>query len=228
MISVIIPVYNEANSIGSLLQYLFKHGGGLVEEIIVCDASSTDGTKEAAADAGATVVVSPQKGRGTQLNYGASKAKGSIYYFVHADVFPPHSFATDIQKAVMEGFAMGRYRTRFNSNKWFLKINAWFTRFDWFICYGGDQTLFVTKELFQATGGFRNDMRIMEDYEFVVRARKQSRYRIFSKSALISARKYEKNSWWAVQIANRKVVAMYKKGASQEEMQATYKRLLNG
>jgi rSAM/selenodomain-associated transferase 2 len=228
MISVIIPVYNEANSIASLLQYLFKHGGALVEEIIVCDAASTDHTKEEAAKAGATVVLSPQKGRGAQLNYGASKARGSIFYFVHADVFPPQSFATDIQQAVKEGFGLGRYQTRFNSNKWYLPINAWFSRFDWFVCYGGDQTLFVTKELFLATGGYRNDMRIMEDYEFVVRARQQSRYRIFSKAALISARKYEKNSWWKVQTANRKVVAMYKKGASQEEMLATYKRLLNG
>jgi rSAM/selenodomain-associated transferase 2 len=227
MISIIIPVYNEEKTIASLVHYLSKHAAGIVQEIIVCDAASTDATKEEATKAGATVVLSPEKGRGAQLNYGASKASGSVFYFVHADVFPPESFATDIQQAVKDGFAMGRYRTTFNSTKWYLPINAWFTRFDWFICYGGDQTLFVTKELFLSTGGYRNDMRIMEDYEFVKRARQQARYKIFSKGALISARKYEKNSWWKVQTANRKVVAMYKKGATQEDMQAAYKRLLN-
>jgi rSAM/selenodomain-associated transferase 2 len=227
MISIIIPVYNEEKTIALLVQYLTKHAAGLVKEIIVCDAASTDATNEEATKAGATVVLSPEKGRGAQLNYGASKASGSVFYFVHADTFPPESFATDIQQAVKDGFAMGRYRTTFNSTKWYLPINAWFTRFDWFICYGGDQTLFMTKELFQATGGYRNDMRIMEDYEFVKRARQQARYKIFSKGALISARKYEKNSWWKVQMANRKVVAMYKKGATQEDMQAAYRHLLN-
>ncbi|MEJ8816522.1 TIGR04283 family arsenosugar biosynthesis glycosyltransferase [Lacibacter sp. H407] len=227
MISVIIPVYNEEQTIAALVTYLKQHGGSLLEEIIVCDAASTDATKDEAAKAGATVVVSPQKGRGAQLNYGASRASGSVFYFVHADVFPPQSFAADIQQAIRDGFALGRYRTKFNSNKWFLSINAWFTRFDWFICYGGDQTLFITKELFQSTGGYRNDMRVMEDYEFVKRARQQGRYKILRKSALISARKYDKNSWWKVQTAHRKIIAMYRKGASQEEMAVAYKRLLN-
>ncbi len=227
MISVIIPVYNEEKTIAALVTYLQQYGGPLLQEIIVCDAASTDATKEEAAKAGATVVVSPEKGRGAQLNYGASKASGSVFYFVHADVFPPKSFATDIQQAVLHGFTLGRYRTKFNSSKWYLPINAWFTRFDWFICYGGDQTLFVTKELFLLTGGYRNDMRIMEDYEFVNRARQQGRYKILDKTALISARKYEKNSWWKVQTAHRKIIAMYRKGASQEEMAAAYKRFLN-
>jgi rSAM/selenodomain-associated transferase 2 len=227
MISVIIPVYNEEKTIAALVTYLKQYGGPLLQEIIVCDAASTDATKEKAANAGATVVVSPEKGRGAQLNYGASKASGSVFYFVHADVFPPKSFATDIQRAVLHGFTLGRYRTKFNSSKWYLPINAWFTRFDWFICYGGDQTLFVTKELFLLTGGYRNDMRIMEDYEFVNRARQQGRYKILDKTALISARKYEKNSWWKVQTAHRKIITMYRKGASQEEMAAAYKRLLN-
>ncbi|MBY0476661.1 MAG: TIGR04283 family arsenosugar biosynthesis glycosyltransferase [Chitinophagaceae bacterium] len=227
MISVIIPVYNEENTIASLVTYLKQHGGSLLQEIIVCDAASTDSTKKEATKAGATVVVSPEKGRGAQLNYGASKASGSVFYFVHADVFPPQSFASDIQSAVREGYGLGRYRTTFNTKKWYVKMMSIFSRFDWFACYGGDQTLFVTKELFHATGGYRNDMRVMEDYEFVVRARKQSRYKIFSKGALISDRKYDKNSWWKVQKANSTMMRMYKKGASQDEMIQLYKRMLN-
>ncbi|MEJ8840954.1 TIGR04283 family arsenosugar biosynthesis glycosyltransferase [Lacibacter sp. H375] len=227
MISVIIPVYNEEKNIASLVTYLKLHGGSLLQEIIVCDAASTDETKEVATKAGATVVVSPKKGRGAQLNYGASKASGSVFYFVHADVFPPPSFATDIQKAVADGYGLGRYRTTFNTRKWYVQMMSFFSRFDWFACYGGDQTLFVTRELFVTTGGYRRDMRVMEDYEFVERARQQSQYKIFAAGALISDRKYDKNSWWKVQTANRTMMLMYKNGASQEEMAALYKRLLN-
>ena len=35
------------------------------------------------------------------------------------------------------------------------------------------------------------------------------------------------NSWIAVQLANLKIVKMYRKGASQEEMITAYKNLLN-
>ena len=160
------------------------------------------------------------------MNYGASLATGDILYFVHADVLPPKTFAVDIIKAVTETYDFGRYFMKFDSKKWYLRINAFFTRFDFFVCYGGDQTLFITRELFDKTGGFRNDMFIMEDFEFTKRAKKEGRYKILKKGALISARKYDTNSWWQVQMANKKIVSMYKKGASQNEMVSKYKEML--
>lgn len=226
-ISVIIPVYNEEENVGKLVRYLIEHKNEIDIEVIVVDAGSTDDTIRMAESAGATVVVSSQKGRAAQMNYGASLAKGDILYFVHADTFPPASFVNDIIGAVENGFDLGRYCTRFNSRKWYLKINAWFTRFDWFICLGGDQTLFITRPLYTKAGGFKPDMLIMEEFEFVPRARKNARYKIFNKPALISARKYDTNSWWQVQKANKKIVSMFKKGASQEDMVSIYKRMLN-
>jgi GT2 family glycosyltransferase len=130
-------------------------------------------------------------------------------------------------KAVSEGYELGRYRTRFDSNKTILKVNAWFTRFDFFICMGGDQTLFIKRSLFNECKGFREEMKIMEEYEFCQRARQKGRYKIMAGSALISARKYDTNTWLQVQLANSKVVRMYKQGASQQEMVETYKRMLS-
>ncbi|MBL7748813.1 MAG: TIGR04283 family arsenosugar biosynthesis glycosyltransferase [Chitinophagaceae bacterium] len=226
-ISVIIPVHNEAANIAQLVTYLLQNSRQCVAEIVVVDAGSTDETLAFSRKAGATTVLSPQKGRAAQMNYGASLAKGDILYFVHADTFPPESYVTDIVNAVNNEYDLGRYRTKFNSRKWYLKVNAWFTRFDWFICYGGDQTLFITRILFEKLGGFIATMKIMEEYEFTKRARLNRRYKIFSKCALVSARKYDTNSWWRVQMANRKIVKMYKKGASQEDMVSAYKRLLD-
>ncbi|MDZ4807492.1 MAG: TIGR04283 family arsenosugar biosynthesis glycosyltransferase [Bacteroidota bacterium] len=226
-ISIIIPVYNEAENIAKLVSYLMQHSNESITEIIVVDAGSTDHTIEVAKNAGATVFISTQKGRAAQMNHGASLAKGGILYFIHADTFPPTSFANDIKVAVEKGFDLGRYHTKFNSNKWYLNINGWFTRFDWFICMGGDQTIFVTRKLFEETGGYIASMRIMEEYEFAKRARVNHRYKIFSKRALVSARKYDTNSWWRVQMANMKILSMYKKGATQEDMVNTYKRMLD-
>lgn len=66
----------------------------------------------------------------------------------------------------------------------------------------------------------------MEDYEIVERARKKRKYKIFSKAALVSARKYDTNSWLKVQLANRTIVKMYNKGASQVEMVEKYQEML--
>ena len=129
-ISIIIPTHNEAASIGKLIAYLQLHGKENIAEIIVSDGGSSDETFAIAEQAGAVAYLSPQQGRAAQMNYGGGKATGDLLYFVHADSFPPVSFATDILEAVNNGFDFGRYRTRFDSTNLLLKINAWFTRFN--------------------------------------------------------------------------------------------------
>lgn len=227
LLSIIIPTFNEEENIGKLISFLKNNDPGKVTEIIVCDGQSNDKTVEVASIAGAKVLIAPTKGRSAQMNYGASYATAGILYFVHSDCFPPATFKDDIQKAINDGYELGRYKTKFDSSKLLLKINTWFTRFDWFIGYGGDQTLFITKKLFDKIAGFNRDMRIMEDYDLVIRARQFSKYKIFKNWALVSARKYDTNSWVKVQLANWKIIRMFKKGASQNEMVAKYKALLN-
>lgn len=226
-ISIIVPTYNEAENIGKLVAYMKEHSTPDVIDIIVADGDSSDETIKVAKNASATAVVSKEKGRAAQMNFGASLAKGDVLYFLHADSFPPVSYATDILNAVKEGYDLGRYQTKFNTAKTILKINAWFTRFDLFVCMGGDQTLFIRRSLFEKLNGFRQDMRIMEEFEFCQRARRQGRYKILNGKALISARKYDTNSWLTVQRANAKIISLYKKGASQQEMLDTYKRMLS-
>jgi len=226
-ISIIIPTYNEAENIARLIKYLLQHGGNSLGEIIVADGGSSDTTVQLANQAGAQAIISLKKGRGAQMDFGAEKATGNVFYFIHADVFPPPSFIQDIKKALLEGYACGRYCMKFDSNKWYLKLNTFFTRFDLFVCYGGDQTLFVTRELYHKAGGYNKQFRIMEDFEFTQRLKEFGSYKIIKKGALISARKYDTNSWLKVQLANKKIVSMYKKGASQEEMAAMYRKMLN-
>lgn len=62
IIDVIIPAYNEEESIGLVLADIPK---GLVRDVIVCDNGSTDQTAEAARLAGATVVEEKRKGYGS-------------------------------------------------------------------------------------------------------------------------------------------------------------------
>lgn len=222
-ISVIIPVYNEEKIIAKTISYLKTHGNLNVCDIIVVDGGSTDDTVLKAQGAGAVVYTSPQKGRAEQMNFGVTKAKGDVFYFVHADTTPPATYALDIINAVIDGFSSGCYRLKFDSDKKLFFINEWFSRFDKMWCRGGDQTLFVKKELFQKLNGFDTYYVIMEEYDFIVKARKISKFKIFKKSTIASARKYESNSWLRVMIANYKAYKMFSKNVGPQKIKEYYK-----
>ena len=226
MISIIIPTYNEEDNIEKLILYLQKCCNNKQVEIIVADAVSTDRTVSIAAATGAKVVMSKKKGRAAQMNSGTMQAAFDILYFVHADSIPPETFYTDIINAIKNDYSIGRYRTKFVGGIWLLKLNAFFTRFDWFMCYGGDQTLFVTKKLFNEINGYDEKFLLMEEFDLVTRAKQKSKYKIFPSATLASTRKYETNSWLAVQRANYKAVQLFKSGASQEVLVNTYNKFL--
>ena len=226
IISIIIPAYNEEQCIGKLIRYLKLYTPGNAQ-IIVSDGGSTDNTVKIATGEGAMVVSCEKRGRAAQMNYGASFSSGTILYFIHADCLPPETFYDKIIQSTREGFALGRFQTRFDSKSALLKINSFFTRFDWFMCYGGDQTFFIKEPVFKKLNGFREDMLIMEDYEIARRARTHHRYTVLGGKVLVSARKYRNNSWIKVQLANRMIVRMYRRGARQEALIEKYKQLID-
>lgn len=226
-LSVIIPALNEEKSIGQLVAYLLRHGSEAVSEVIVVDGGSSDQTKTVAAAAGALVIESAVQSRAAQMNAGARAAKSSILYFIHADTRPPESFVSDIQEALHQGYCSGCYRYVFDSPSRMLRINAWFTRFDRLMFRGGDQTLFIEKSVFQNLNGFDERFVIMEEYDFLIRLRQNHRFKIIQKDMVVSARKYETNSWLRVQVANLVAMVMFRTNADPVRIKQTYKRLLN-
>ncbi|MDF9798202.1 rSAM/selenodomain-associated transferase 2 [Catalinimonas alkaloidigena] len=225
-VSVIIPTFNEENNIAKLIHFLFLHATDKLEEIIVCDGNSKDATLIKAQKAGASTFLSPRRGRASQMNYAASQANGDVLYFVHADTIPPSTYIKDIQKGLAEGFLLGGYRSKFQSRNPLLKINAYFTRFDSAASHGGDQTLYIYKDFFDALGGYREDYVIMEDFELIKRARKTAVFKKMRKSVQISARKYSNNSYLRVNFANLIVFNMYRLGFSPAVLQNTYHKLI--
>lgn len=226
-ISIIIPTYNEAENIGGVIDYLLQSTENSIAEIIVSDGGSNDDTISRAEAKGALVLKSPVAGRAGQMNYALEHTTGDILYFVHADCRPPESYVGDIIRAVGDGYDCGSFRTAFDSDKYLLRINAFFTRFNYLFFRGGDQSIFVTRSLMDKVGLYKENMLIMEDYDFIERIQKHGKFKLIPKSTLVSARKYDENSWLKVQLANYAVVKLYNKGATQEDMIATYKRMLD-
>jgi rSAM/selenodomain-associated transferase 2 len=228
-LSIIIPTYNEAANIGPLVAHLLHNGGNTLAEVIVADGGSTDNTLALATQAGARAVNAPKRGRAAQMNHGAALATGDVLYFVHADARPPANFVGDIAQALDEGYSSGCYRFRFDSDRWLLRLNSYFTRFDSLTVRGGDQTLFVKRSLFEALGGFDEYYVIMEEYDFLRRlwAKNKQTFKLIQKDVLISARKYERNSWLRVQLANLVAMTMFRTGAAPVRIAQTYKKMLN-
>ena len=71
-VSVIIPTYNEAQSIGRVLADL---PADIVTEVLVVDSNSTDGTPEIAAKMGARVLHEPRRGYGRACLTGLAARK---------------------------------------------------------------------------------------------------------------------------------------------------------
>lgn len=225
-ISIIIPTYNEEDKIVKQLIHLEKHAKNRIKEIIVVDGGSSDNTVQVIKEAGFTCLISKRKGRAAQMNTGYEHSTGDVLYFVHADSMPPKSYTDDILNALDEGYNAGCFRFRFDSDRLLLKINSFFTRFNRIMCRGGDQTLFITRRLFENSGGFREDFVIMEDYDLIQKIQKSTAFKIIPKEVVVSSRKYEKNSYLKVNIANLVVFMMYFAGASQQRMRDTYTRLI--
>jgi len=162
-----------------------------------------------------------------QMNFGARQAKGDVLYFVHADTLPPATYAEDILKNIQAGYPVGSYRTKFASDSLLLRFNAFFSRFNCIMCRGGDQTLYISKTLFEELNGYNEDYQIMEDYEFIMRARQTASFRVMSKAALISVRKYEQNSYLRVNLTNLTIFTMFFLNCPQQLMIKTYKALMH-
>ncbi|MEL6251384.1 MAG: TIGR04283 family arsenosugar biosynthesis glycosyltransferase [Bacteroidota bacterium] len=227
LISIIIPTYNEEKNLPRLIRHLCDHRDRRLLEIIVVDGGSEDKTYDKARNLGLNqVYICQRKSRACQMNQGAQVANGDILYFIHADTLPPKTYLDDIEAAIREGFPMGCYRFQFDSSRPILKFNSWLTRFDRITFRGGDQSLFIPKSLFEEMGGFREDHLIMEEYEFLLRARKHTAFKIIPKDIIVSARKYENNSWLRVQLANVVVFNMYFLGFPQERLVRTYRGML--
>ena len=227
MITVIIPTFNEDDVIEQTL-YKIKTNDtkGFVTEFIIADGGSTDGTLSIQAQENLIILKCVQKGRSAQMNEGAALANNNILFFLHADSWPPVGFSSLIAEAKKNGFAAGCFRLQFDYNHWFLKLNAWFTRFNINNFRFGDQGLFISKTDFINSGGFLVDHIVMEDQEFIKRFQKKNSFIVLTAAVCTSARKYIENGIFKTQGVFFLIYFMYYLGYSQTKLVKTYKRLL--
>lgn len=104
-VSVIIPAYNEEETVGSVVEVTKKLS--YVDEVIVVDDGSKDNTVEEAEKAGAIVIShKTNQGKGSAIKTGVKNAKGDILAFIDADISNLNTKKIDLMiKPILEGKA---------------------------------------------------------------------------------------------------------------------------
>lgn len=167
MVSVIVPVFDEAAELPRVLDHLDGLAGEW--EVVVADGGSGDGTAEIARERGLTVVTEGAT-RAAQMNAAAREASGQILCFLHADSrLPPLAHASIAAAAQDAGVVGGNFCLRFHGDDRFSRfltvVYAVLRRFGF---YYGDSSVWCRRSAFEALGGFR-PLPVMDDYDFARR-----------------------------------------------------------
>lgn len=189
-ISIVIPTLNEASGIVPLLTALQTLRPEC--EIIIADGGSQDGTRQLALPLADKIIVSA-RGRASQMNAGAMKARGDLLLFLHADTRLPDNAIGLIRKNISSGGSWGRFDIELTGNSPMFKVIShmmnWRSRLTSIAT--GDQALFITRKAFDHIGGYP-DIKLMEDIAISKKLNKLGKPVCLKQKVISSGRRWEK------------------------------------
>ena len=238
-LSVIIPVWNEPETIISTLQSVMnsKDACDCTDlEVFVVDGHPDSGTLLAIERSSEFLtlqqkldlqLVSSKAGRAVQMNYGAAQSSGKYLLFLHADTLLPTSAIENIIQAFeLKDVSGGAFDFAFDSDEPFMKTIAYFgrlrSRFER-VPYG-DQGHFIRREVFNSLGGYA-EIPIMEDVQLMKRLRKGGLHIVICPQRVItSARRYSGEGRLKRMVKNWCMRLAYGLGVSPETLSGYYKK----
>lgn len=210
-LSIVIPAYNEEALLAKTLQRLqvaLSEAGITDAEVIVSDDASTDRTAQIAGENGAKVVSTNNRQIAATRNAGAAAATSERLLFLDADTVLP---AGTLKAAVREldaGAVGCGVSIRFDK-----KPNIFIRLMSWSILapmrllgYAAGCCIFVTREAFDAVGGFPEEFYASEELWFCRAIKQEGRFVLLREPVITSARKMDYHStprifWMMIKVA---------------------------
>ncbi|AGK57150.1 group 2 family glycosyl transferase [Hyphomicrobium denitrificans 1NES1] len=205
-VSVIIPTLNAAFDLGGAIAACSG-----VQEILVVDGGSRDGTADVARAMGARLVHT-DAGRGIQMHAGAMRSEGEWLLFLHADTVLTGNWQKEVERFIADSANLSRAAIfRFGLDDPSAEAQrlerrvAWRTR-----CLGlpyGDQGLLIHRDFYRSLGGFRA-WPLMEDVDLVRRIGRR-RLTILDSVARTSAERWHRDGWRRRSLRNLTCLTLY-------------------
>lgn len=220
LVSVIIPTYNEVNSICILLEHLMNFSN---IEVIVSDGGSSDGTVNLCNNY-PIILVNSSLGRGNQLNAGIKRAKGDILLFLHADSDFADTILDDIRGAIKSGSKWGCCSLAFNDKSLSYKILAFSSNIRAKIfssCYG-DQGIFCEANFIKSIGGFP-EVPFLEDISFSNKIKQQYKAKVVKSKIVTSPRRFKRDGLYKTLLKMQIIKLLFQWGISPEKLIKLYR-----
>lgn len=226
MLSVIVPTLNAGERLYDCLRALRSGvGSGFVEEIVVVDGGSVDGTLNIARAANAKLAVCAP-GRGQQLQYGALKARGSWLLFLHGDtvlddnwLFAAEQFVETPEYLRTAGYFQFRLDDDSAAARRLERMVAWRNR-KLGLPYG-DQGLLISRVFYAELGGY-SPIPLMEDVDLVRRIGTK-RLAAIDVPAVTSAERYRRGGYLTRSLRNLCCLGLFFLGMSPEALARLYR-----
>lgn len=219
MISIIVPVYKDEAALKNFLAQKHKLKGDYELLFVITEEDENLIEKYP----GERILLAP-KGRAFQMNYGAKKSVGEILLFLHADSIIEDNIIEEVQKGVKISPA-GCLKIYFDLDHPLMKICGYMSRFRVRrrnIAFG-DQGIFLTRELFEKIGGYR-EIPLMEDYQLSMDIKDLGiKIRQCDSKIITRSIRYEKGGMLKTMYKMQKYQHMYRKGVSPEEIVERYR-----
>lgn len=163
-------------------------------------------------------------GRGRQLNTGARAATGDLLWFLHDDCRPPAGFGYHLHHfAARPDQALGCFRLAFKPSRPELDLIAAWANLRTRVLHRpyGDQGLFCRRRTYDQIGGFQRPM-LMEDVEFVRRARTLGGLTVIHDPIRTAPNRYLERGIWRASLQNHLLMLLDTLGVDDSTLYRLY------
>ncbi len=224
MISIVIPTYNESNTIEQNLDNLLRIISPGDEVIIVDGNSEDDTTDKVKKYKELKLIPCGKRGRAVQMNMGAREALNEYILFLHADTTIDSTGIKKLKSGIRNSaHTWGWFSLRLNPPKYIYRVFETLASYRTKVAHEplGDHGIFVKKELFKKIGGYP-EIPIMEDVELVKKLKKITKGTRIGHHVLTSVRRFERGGIFSTALNITMMRVAYYFGKSPEELSSWY------